>query len=115
MLLRLAFLESERRSPILDGGQLARVYPFRNRLPMMHRAGWNGPRASSAIAFAWFCWDRDHRGPTELHRISSNRYDPEDDIRKSVAEGFGAIRERKAAGGPGWGDDDSNPTQELTP
>src|SRR5258706_16068351 len=28
MLLRLAFLESECRSSILDGGRLARVYPF---------------------------------------------------------------------------------------
>jgi hypothetical protein len=42
MLLRLAFLESERRSPILDSGQLARVLIFRRRLPMMHRAGWQG-------------------------------------------------------------------------
>src|SRR5262249_34104609 len=37
MLLRLAFLESERRRAILDNGMLARVYAFRNRLPMMHR------------------------------------------------------------------------------
>jgi hypothetical protein len=29
-------------------------------------------------------------------------YDADDDIRKSVAEGFRTIRERKAAGGPGW-------------
>ena len=70
MLLRLAFLESARRSPILDCGQLARVYPFSNRLPMMHRDGLTGPRASSAVPFAWFCWSRQHRGPTELRRIS---------------------------------------------
>lgn len=70
MLLRLAFLESERRSDILDSGWLKRVYVFRNRLPMMHRDGWTGPRASSSIPFAWFCFDREHRGPIELHRIS---------------------------------------------
>jgi hypothetical protein len=70
MLLRLAFLESERRRGILDNGWLRRVYVFRERLPMMHRAGWNGPRASSALAFAWFVWDRQHCGPAELHRIS---------------------------------------------
>jgi hypothetical protein len=69
-LLRLAFLESTRRSDILDGGQLARVYVFRNRLPMMHRSGWAGPRATSAIPFAWFSWDASHRGPPELHRIT---------------------------------------------
>ncbi len=70
MLLRLAFLESAKRTPILDGGHLARVHVFRNRLPMMHRDGWTGPKASSATAFAWFVWDREHSGPTELHRLS---------------------------------------------
>jgi hypothetical protein len=69
MLLRLAFLESERRTRILDGGALARVHVFKRRLPMMHRAGWQGPRASSSLAFAWFVWSREHRGPTELRRI----------------------------------------------
>lgn len=74
MLLRLAFLESQKRSAILDGGHLARVHVFRNRLPMMHRAGQGIVGAdrhnSSALAFAWFAWDRNHHGPTELHRIS---------------------------------------------
>lgn len=70
MLLRLAFLESERRSAILDGGKLARVHLFRKRLPMMHRAGWEGRKANSGMAFGWFVWDRDHSGPTVLHRVS---------------------------------------------
>ena len=70
MLLRLAFLESERRRPILENGTLARVHVFRNRLPMMHRDGWEGPKTTSTTAFAWFVWDRSHRGPTAMHRIS---------------------------------------------
>lgn len=70
MLLRLAFLESERRRPILDSGSLARVHVFRKRLPMMHRDGWEGRKANSGMAFAWFVWDRDHSGPTELRRLS---------------------------------------------
>jgi hypothetical protein len=71
MLHRLAFLESERRSAILDSGQFARVYIFRNRLPMMHRDNWNGPRIKGgSVAFAWFVWDRFHAGPAQLHRIS---------------------------------------------
>jgi hypothetical protein len=70
MLFRLAFLESACRDSILDGGLLARVYAFSNRLPMMHRDGWEGPRARSAIAFAWFVWEAGHQGPTELRRIS---------------------------------------------
>lgn len=74
MLLRLAFLESERRRDILDGGHLARVHVFRDRLPMMHRAGWEGNKASSAIPFAWFVWDRRHKGPANLHRVSWRDY-----------------------------------------
>lgn len=70
MLLRLAFLESERRRPILDTGHLARVHVFRNRLPMMHRDGWEGPRATSSMPFAWYVWDRNHSGPTAINRIS---------------------------------------------
>jgi hypothetical protein len=69
MLLRLGFLESARRAPILDGGRLARVHVFANRLPMMHRHGWNGRRASSAIPFAWFVWNRTHRGPATIDRV----------------------------------------------
>lgn len=70
LLLRLAFLESERRRPILDNGTLARVHVFRNRLPMMHRDGWTGNKVSNPTAFAWFVWDRSHTGPTTLNRIS---------------------------------------------
>lgn len=70
MLLRLAFLEGQGRSTILDNGHLARVHVFRNRLPRMHRHGWEGKQSSSSIAFAWFVWDTTHKGPAELHRIS---------------------------------------------
>lgn len=70
MLLRLAFLESERRSSILDSGWLARIYVFRKRLPMMHRDGWEGRKANSGMAFAWFVWDKNHQGPTTIRRIS---------------------------------------------
>jgi hypothetical protein len=69
VLLRLAFLESTKRGALLDGGQLARVHVFRNRLPMMHRDGWDGPRSSSQTAFAWFVFERGYRGPTILDRI----------------------------------------------
>jgi hypothetical protein len=71
MLLRLAFLESERRTSILDGGRLARVHVFKNRLPMMHRDQWAGPRATSSIPFAWFAWERGHTGPIVVDRIST--------------------------------------------
>jgi hypothetical protein len=71
MLLRLAFLESERRTRILESGTLARVHIFRRRLPMMHRHNWDGPKASSGMAFAWYVWSRDHSGPPTLHRVDA--------------------------------------------
>jgi len=70
MLLRLAFLESERRRPILEGCGLARVHVFRKRLPMMHRDGWEGRKANSGQGFAWFVWNRDYSGPATINRIS---------------------------------------------
>jgi hypothetical protein len=70
MLLRLAALCGIGRTDIMDGAQLARVYPFANRLPMMHRDGRDGDRTeSSAIDYAWFLWDREHRGRATLRRI----------------------------------------------
>jgi hypothetical protein len=75
MLLRLAFLESEGRSSVLDGGLLARVYPFRDRLPMIHREGWEGPKSTNTIAFAWFVWERGWNKPTQMQRISWRRKD----------------------------------------
>jgi len=73
MLLRLAFLESERRCGILEERGLARILVFRKRLPMMHRRGWTGRKGNSGMAFAWFVWDRSHIGPTTIQRISWQR------------------------------------------
>jgi hypothetical protein len=71
MLLRLAFLESERRCEILENRGLARVHLFRKRLPMMHRDGWQGRKATSGMAFGWFVWIRGYdTGPTIVDRIS---------------------------------------------
>jgi hypothetical protein len=69
MLVRLAFLESKRRSHILDNAGLGRIHVFQNRLPMMHRDGWSGPKASSAIAFCWLVWERGYTGPIIFDRI----------------------------------------------
>jgi hypothetical protein len=51
MLLRLAFLEGTGRSHLFDGGKLARVHVFANRIPMMHRASWQ--QDSRFEADAW--------------------------------------------------------------
>jgi hypothetical protein len=78
MLLRLAFLESgstkseagRARIRCMDEQPPSRVHVFRNRLPRMHREGWDGPKSTSAMSFAWFVWDQEHVGPTTLHRLS---------------------------------------------
>ncbi len=70
MLARITFLEVPDRTDIIEHRGLARVHVFRDRLPMLHRDGWTGPKASNPTCFAWFVWDRDHRGPATLHRIS---------------------------------------------
>ena len=77
-LLRLSFLEAgnektelgRARLLCLDRGHLARVLVFRNRLPMMHREGWEGPRSTNTVPFAWFVFDGDHAGPATISRIS---------------------------------------------
>ena len=73
MLLRLAFLESERRRDVLDEAGLIRIHVFRDRLPMMHRDGWTGNRASNAVAFAWYVWQRGYIGNATIDRISWKR------------------------------------------
>jgi hypothetical protein len=68
MLLRLAFIESKRRTALLESGRLRRVLVFKSRLPRMHRLGWTGPMSTSSQCFAWFIWTA-QCGPTELKRI----------------------------------------------
>ncbi len=71
MLMRLKFLEAKRGRAVLDSGQLARVLPIVERLPMMHREGWEGPKLDeSADDYAWYVWDRDHEGNAAMTRIS---------------------------------------------
>jgi len=77
-LLPLAFLEAgneitelgRARLWCLDKGHLARVLVFKSRLPMMHRDGWEGPKASNNVAYAWFAFDADNVGPATIHRIN---------------------------------------------
>jgi hypothetical protein len=66
MLLRLQFLEGAKRREWLKTSGLARVHVSSRRLPMMHRDGWDGPKSTSAVAFAWFVFLRDHKGAPEI-------------------------------------------------
>jgi hypothetical protein len=114
MLLPLRFLECKRSSGVLDDGTLARVHVFINRLPMMHREGWTGRKATSWMAVCWMVWDRCHSGPATIDRIRwesadapanaarERPYDGADDFGKSYDECLRAVRERVAAGGKAW-------------
>lgn len=66
MLLRLAFLEGCARKPWFETTPLARVHVSSRRLPMMHRYGWEGPKAGSAVCHAWFVWDVRHEGRPQI-------------------------------------------------
>ena len=75
-LLRLAFLESMRRTDILDQGDLAEVLLFANRLPFLHREGYTGKKNSnSAMPFAWFVFSQNNNKPAILRRITWKKTD----------------------------------------
>lgn len=61
LLLRTNFLESTARLRFFRLNPPARIWISSRRLPMMHRYGWQGPRAPSNTCFAWFVWDRRSR------------------------------------------------------
>lgn len=65
-LMRLVWLEGQRRRAFFERTPLARVWVFSARLPRMHRHEYEGPKSTSSIAFAWFVWDHAHEGPPTL-------------------------------------------------
>jgi len=73
MLLRWAYAEGAGRSDIIDG-HLARVWLGKERLPFMHRDGYDGPKNSNSGApFAWFVFEQQKRIPDSgfvVRRIS---------------------------------------------
>lgn len=72
VLLRLAALEGAKRSDLIDR-HLRTVLLGIERLPMMHRDGWAGPKnGNSGAPFAWFVFDPAPRRSAEftMRRIS---------------------------------------------
>lgn len=66
LLVRLAFLEGQKRRSLFEESQLARVWIFSARLPRMHKVGWTGNRSTSTTAFAWLVWQMDAVGPPRI-------------------------------------------------
>lgn len=88
LLLNLNFLcgfADDDRNFVMDDCPPARVYVFKRRLPMMHRDGWDGNKASSRMNTAWFVWERDETGnygsATIVRRVDWKDFQP-----KEVAE-----------------------------
>lgn len=73
VLLRLMALEGANRADLIDR-HLLRVWAGMERLPMMHREGWAGPKlGNSGAPFAWFVFSAHPRpagSPIALHRMS---------------------------------------------
>lgn len=65
-LMRLVWLEGQRRRNLFVRSPLARVWVFSRRIPRMHRHDYTGPTTTSTIAFAWFVWEHGHSGRPEL-------------------------------------------------
>jgi hypothetical protein len=67
-LLRLAFLEGQKRRKLFEGTSLSRVLVFSRRVscpPPDHLI--NGRKhGGGAIAYAWFVWRRGHSGPPTI-------------------------------------------------
>jgi hypothetical protein len=84
MLMRLTYLEgldgkkrySGDRSRILERSGLRRVWVFRERLPALHREGWEGPKVPNPTAYAWLCWRQGYRGKAEIKRLSCRDVGP---------------------------------------
>lgn len=67
LLLRLAFLESAGRMNWFPQVGLRRVHVIGERLPMMNRHGYDGPKLSSTgMCFAWFVFER---GARKAHQV----------------------------------------------
>ena len=68
-LLRLAAIEGAGRSDIMNFCR--HIYAGIERLPMMHREGWQGTKVeSNSTPFAWFVFDPAFTGVTTLSRIT---------------------------------------------
>jgi hypothetical protein len=85
LLLRSSWLESNDRDPLFTDFTLSAYAPFIGRLPMFK--GRLDRKGSTATAYAWFVWQRDHSGfvtETRLVRIppdAKRRFDRDEDWR----------------------------------
>ena len=64
MLLRLNYIAGKRRAHLFEPSAGFRcLMPFKGRLPRMHKPGYEGPKQTSMIDFAWYVWDNSWTEP----------------------------------------------------
>lgn len=74
MILKLCFLESERRYQMFKSTPLKIVYVFCKRV-QMYPEGTEKPKNSGTIAFAWYVWDKNYKGKPQIDWIKSLKED----------------------------------------
>lgn len=62
MLVRLQFLEGQRRKNLFERTPLARIYIFSRRVPMQRGRLATGADKSGQLAFAWLVWEHGYEG-----------------------------------------------------
>ena len=73
MLCRLGWLEGIERRAFFQSTPLARVHVFSNRVPMLRGGDPMMKGGGGMIAFAWYVWDHEHRGPATLNWLIAAR------------------------------------------
>jgi hypothetical protein len=66
LLLRLAWLEGMSRKKLFESSPIARIHVSSRRFAMLRNGTDGGAGGGSMIAFAWFVWDNEHKGPPRV-------------------------------------------------
>lgn len=65
MFLKLTFLEGGKRKHLFDRHPPKKIYVFRNRIDCW-KNGIKPDKASKAVCYAWFVWEKGFIGPPEI-------------------------------------------------
>jgi len=94
LLLRTNFLESTERLKFFRKNPPARIWISSRRLPMMHRYGWQGPRAPSNTCHAWFVWEERSTQKSVIHWFDWKDY-PVPDLAPPARHARTALRRNR--------------------
>ena len=65
MFLKLTFLEGSKRKMLFDNAPPSRIYVFLSRIDCW-KNGVKPDKASKAVCYAWFVWEKGFIGPPEI-------------------------------------------------